>query len=60
MESRLEQRWNELGSFWQNEEMQLGGDDGEEVPGTLDEVFMTIAQSGSDEAKYVFCLARLY
>ena len=51
MESRIEQRWSELSSFWQNEETLLGTDDGEEVSGSLDEVFATIAQSGTEEAK---------
>jgi len=53
MESRLEQRWNDLGGFWQHEEMLVGRDDGEELLGSLDEVFVNIAQTGSVEARYV-------
>lgn len=51
METRLEQRWNELGGFWQIEETLLGRDDSEEVVGGLDEVFASIAQHGSVEAR---------
>ena len=51
MEGRLEKRWNDLGGFWQNEEVILGQDDGDGVSGTLDEVFAAISHSGSDEAK---------
>jgi nuclear pore complex protein Nup107 len=51
MESRLEQRWNELGGFWQHEEMLIGRDDSEDLVGSLDEVFVNIAQTGSVEAR---------
>ncbi len=51
MESRLEESWRRLGGFWQNEEMMLGLDDGEDVQGSMDEIFAVIAQSGSEEAK---------
>lgn len=51
MESRIEQRFNELGGFWQNEEVLLGKDDGEEVPGGLDEIFTSISQNGATEAR---------
>ena len=53
MESRLEQRWNELGGFWQHEDMLVGRDDGEELLGSLDEVFVNISQTGSAEARCV-------
>jgi len=53
MESRLEQRWNELGGFWQHEDMLVGRDDGEELLGSLDEVFVNISQTGSVEARCV-------
>ena len=49
----MEQRWNELGGFWQHEDMLVGRDDGEELLGSLDEVFVNISQTGSVEARYV-------
>ena len=56
MESRLEQRWNNLGGFWQKEETLVGQDDGEELLGSLDEVFVNIAQTGSVEARFVYTI----
>lgn len=55
MESAIEQRRKEVGGFWYDEEVALGQDDGEETIGGLDEVFMNIAKSGSNQARRVPC-----
>jgi nuclear pore complex protein Nup107 len=51
MESAIEQRRKELGGFWYDEEVAMGQDDGEETSGGLDEVFVSIARSGSNQAR---------